>query len=89
METLADEKALARSLDPSGHRPLRQAKQMRRAEILRGAWYDKDRLVQAAEERFSLPKQLPGYFSDSTILKPWRPESKAQSAESKVLPPES
>ena len=82
METLADEKALARSLDPSGHRPLRQAKQMRRAEILKGAWYDSDRLVQAAEQQFALPAQLPGYFKDSTIVKPWG-ESKEQSAKSK------
>jgi hypothetical protein len=82
METLADEKALARSLDPSGHRPLRQAKQMRRAEILRGAWYDKERLVQAAEQQFALPTQLPGYFADSTLIKPWAPE--AQSAKQKA-----
>jgi hypothetical protein len=75
METLADEKALARSLDPSGHRPLRQAKRMRRAEILKGAWYDKDRLVQAAEQQFSLPTQLPGYFADSNIVKPWDPDA--------------
>jgi hypothetical protein len=75
METLADDKALARSLDPSGHRPLRQAKQMRRAEILKGAWYDKERLVQAAEERFALPKQLPGYFQDSSIRRPWTTEA--------------
>jgi hypothetical protein len=82
METLADEKALARSLDPSGHRPLRQAKRMRRAEILKGAWYDKDRLVQAAEEQFALPKQLPGYFKDSSIKRPWAPESTEHGAQS-------
>jgi len=82
METLADEKALARSLDPSGHRPLRQAKRMRRAEILKGAWYDKDRLVQAAEEQFALPKQLPGYFKDSAIRRPWAIESTEHGAQS-------
>jgi hypothetical protein len=48
---------------------------MRRAEILKGAWYDKDRLVQAAEEQFALPKQLPGYFKDSAIRRPWAIES--------------
>jgi hypothetical protein len=78
METLADDQALARSLDPSGHRPLRQAKQMRRAEILKGAWYDQDMLVQVAEQHFALPSQLPGYFKDSTIVKPWD-EQRAQS----------
>jgi hypothetical protein len=83
METLADDKALARSLDPSGHRPLRQAKQMRRAEILKGAWYDQDRLVQVAEEHFALPSQLPGYFKDSTIVKPWD-EHRAQSTEQRA-----
>ena len=82
METLADEKALARSLDPSGHRPLRQAKRMRRAEILKGAWYDQERLVQAAEERFALPTQLPGYFKDSNLIKPWAPQSTVHGAQS-------
>lgn len=75
MEALADEHALARTLDPSGQRQLRQAKQMRRAEIMKGAWYDPERLVQAAEERFALPAQLPDYFRDSTIVKPWVPAS--------------
>jgi hypothetical protein len=89
MEALADDEAVARSLDPSGQRPLRQAKQMRRAEILKGAWYDKDRLVQAAEQQFALPSQLPGYFQDSAILKPWRAEvqsakRKAQTADDEV-----
>ena len=86
METLADENALARSLDPSGHRPLRQAKQMRRAEILKGAWYDKDRLVQAAEQRFALPTQLPNYFKDSSIRRPWSVGSTEHGAQSTEEP---
>ena len=71
VEALADEKAMARRLDPSGHLPLRKAKTMRRNAILRGAWYEPERLVQVAQEQFGLPQLLPGYYSDSTIKKPW------------------
>jgi hypothetical protein len=71
MEALADERGYARGLDPSGHRPLRLAKRMRRSEILRGAWYEPERLIQVAEDRFALPGMLPGYFLDSLVTRPW------------------
>ncbi|HEX9895472.1 MAG TPA: zinc dependent phospholipase C family protein [Gemmatimonadales bacterium] len=71
VEVLADEKALARRLDPSGHLPLSKAKAMRRSAILRGAWYEPERLVQVAQEQFGLPALLPGYFADSAVKKPW------------------
>ena len=73
----------ARSLDPSGHRPLRQAKQMRRAEILKGAWYDQDMLVQVAEQHFALPIATPGLLQgldDHQAVGRGRAKRKAQSA---------
>jgi hypothetical protein len=71
MEALADERAFARTLDPSGHLPLAQAKRMRRREMLKGAWYEPERLVTAAEARFAPPSQLPGYWSSSAKRRPW------------------
>jgi hypothetical protein len=71
VEALSDEKALARRLDPSGHQTLRKAKAMRRNAFLRGAWYEPERLVQVAQEHFALPANLPGYFADSSLQKPW------------------
>jgi hypothetical protein len=72
METLAHETALARRLDPSGARPLRMAKRMRRTEMLRGAWREPDRLLTLAETSFGLPQELPGYWGDSKLEKPWK-----------------
>lgn len=76
VEALSDERALARRLDPSGHNPLRRAKQIRRNEILRGAWYEPERLSEMADHAFGLPKELPGYFADSAVIKPWQAGSR-------------
>lgn len=74
MEQLtADRASLARRLDPSGIRSLRRAKQMRRSEVLRGAWFEPERLLPVAEAQFGLPRELPGYWEDSSIVKPWEP----------------
>ena len=64
---------LARRLDPSGARPLRQAKRMRRGEVIRGAWFEPERLIEAAENIFGLPAQLPGFWQDSLLVRPWLP----------------
>ena len=72
MELLAHRaRSLAGSLDPSGARMLRLAKVMRRSAVLRGAWFEPERLLGLAEERFGLPTQVPGYWEDSTLIKPW------------------
>jgi len=73
VEALSDERGFARSLDPSGHLPLGIAKRMRRREMVKGAWYEPERLIRVAEEKFGLPTQLPGYWRDSAIRKPWLP----------------
>lgn len=72
IDALGDEKGFGRRLDPSGHDPLRRAKLMRRREMLRGAWMEPERLVQVAQEAFSLPSQLPGFWQDSKIVMPWK-----------------
>lgn len=72
VESLSDKKAFGRRLDPSGHDPLRKAKLMRRKEMFRGAWMEPDRLVRVAQEEFSLPSQLPGFWQDSKIVTPWK-----------------
>jgi hypothetical protein len=71
VEALADERGFARRLDPSGHRALQAAKKLRRGEMLRGAWYEPERLLDLAEERFGLPDTLPGFFRESIVEKPW------------------
>jgi len=71
VEALGDEKGFARRLDPSGNRSLRVAKQMRRSEILKGAWYEPERLTRTADDQFGLPAQLPGYWQDSLKRRPW------------------
>lgn len=71
IDALADEKGFARRLDPAGHLPLGIAKRMRRREMVKGAWYEPERLVTVAEERFGLPTQLPGYWRDSVVHRPW------------------
>ena len=72
VEALADKQSFGRRLDPSGHDPLRKAKLMRRREMFRGAWMEPERLVRVAQEEFSLPSQLPGFWQDSKIVMPWK-----------------
>ena len=63
--------ALALDLDPIGARNLRHAKRMRRSEVLKGVWFEPERLIPMAEAEFGLPGQLPGFWQDSTIVRPW------------------
>jgi hypothetical protein len=87
VEVLADEKAFARGLDPSGHDPLRRAKLTRRREMLKGAWMEPERLVRVAQEQFALPTQLPGYWQDSRIVAPWKEAAAGGSVPGVALPP--
>lgn len=68
-------RALAPQLDPIGARNLRRAKRIRRLEVFRGVWFQPDRLLPVADREFGLPGQLPGYWADSTIIRPWAGES--------------
>lgn len=72
MELLAERReGLARRLDPSGTHPLRHAKRMRRGEVIRGAWFEPERLIDTAENLFGLPEHLPGFWQDSAVVRPW------------------
>jgi hypothetical protein len=61
----------ARALDPSGSEPLRRAKRWRRKALLRGALLEPERLLEAAEERFGLPRMDLGYWAGSEVERPW------------------
>lgn len=71
MEMLAERDARPRRLDPSGEKPLRLAKGMRRETLLAGGWRDPARLKARAEEVFGLPQhQLPLWHA-ARVKKPW------------------
>jgi len=75
MEVLgAQERALARRRDPSGNRALRHAKRMRRDAVMRGAWFEPERLLPMAEAQFGLPKRDLRYWGASRVERPWEPD---------------
>jgi zinc dependent phospholipase C len=80
MELLAESLASARHLDPSGERPLKTAKEMRRRVMREAGRRDTARLQDAADEHFGLPDRAFAYWSRITRKLPWRaPEGSAPS----------
>ena len=80
MELLADTVASARHLDPSGERPLKTAKEMRRRVMREAGRRDTARLQDAADEHFGLPERALVYWSRIKRKLPWRaPEGSAPS----------
>ena len=71
MDMLADPVAEPRELDPSGDRPLRIAKRMRREALLAGGWRDPERLKAVAEEHFGLPERKLPFWRAAALKKPW------------------
>lgn len=71
METLRSEAGRARELDPTGHRPLDQAKRLRRRELVRGSWTNRERMLEAAAQHYGLPDHPLEYWLDSTVTRPW------------------
>lgn len=71
MDMLADPIAEPRGLDPSGDRPLRIAKRMRREALLAGGWRDPERLKAVAEEHFGLPERKLPFWRAAALKKPW------------------
>ena len=71
METLRSEAGRARELDPTGHRPLDQAKRLRRKELVSGGWADRGHMLEAAGSHFGLPEHPLEYWLDSTVTRPW------------------
>lgn len=70
MELLGDMSPAARELDPSGERPLRTAKQLRR-RILLQAGRNRAKLRHTAEKQFGLPVRAPTYWAKRERKLPW------------------
>jgi hypothetical protein len=80
MELLADSVPAARHLDPSGERPLKTAKEMRRRVLQDAGRRDTAQLQSAADEQFGLPTKPLNYWAKIPRKLPWRaPEGTAPS----------
>jgi zinc dependent phospholipase C len=80
MELMAESAASARHLDPSGERPLKTAKEMRRRVMREAGRRDTTRLQDAANEQFGLPDRALVYWNKLKQKLPWRaPEGTAPS----------
>lgn len=80
MDLLADCVPAARHLDPSGERPLKTAKEMRRRVLREAGRRDTAQLQSAADEQFGLPAKPLTYWAKIARKLPWRaPEGSAPS----------
>jgi hypothetical protein len=80
MELLTESVSAARHLDPSGERPLKTAKEMRRRVIREAGRRDTAELQEAAQEHFGLPGRPLVFWSKILKKLPWRaPEGSAPS----------
>jgi len=80
MELLTESVSSARHLDPSGERPLKTAKEMRRRVIREAGRRDTAELQEAANEHFGLPGRQLVFWSRISQKLPWRaPEGSAPS----------
>ena len=80
LPTLAESVPAARHLDPSGERPLKTAKEMRRRVLRDAGRRDTTRLQNAADEQFGLPERPLVYWPKMARKLPWRaPEGSAPS----------
>jgi zinc dependent phospholipase C len=80
MELLTESVSSARHLDPSGERPLKTAKEMRRRVMREAGRRDTAVLQEAANEHFGLPSRALVFWSKIPRKLPWRaPEGTAPS----------
>lgn len=80
MELMAESVSSARHLDPSGERPLKTAKEMRRRVMRDAGRRDTAKLQDAAAEHFGLPDRTLIYWARISRKLPWRaPEGSAPS----------
>jgi hypothetical protein len=80
MELLTESVSSARHLDPSGERPLKTAKEMRRRVMREAGRRDSAVLQEAANEHFGLPSRALVFWSKIPRKLPWRaPEGTAPS----------
>jgi hypothetical protein len=80
MELLTESVSSARHLDPSGERPLKTAKEMRRRVMREAGRRDTAELQDAAHEHFGLPPRALVFWNKISKKLPWRaPEGSAPS----------
>ncbi|HET6836957.1 MAG TPA: zinc dependent phospholipase C family protein [Gemmatimonadales bacterium] len=80
VELLNESTASARHLDPSGERPLKTAKEIRRRVLREAGRRDTAELQQAATEHFGLPPRALVFWNKISKKLPWRaPEGTAPS----------
>ncbi|HEX6434984.1 MAG TPA: zinc dependent phospholipase C family protein [Gemmatimonadales bacterium] len=80
VELLNESTASARHLDPSGERPLKTAKEIRRRVLREAGRRDTAELQQAAKEHFGLPPRALVFWNKISKKLPWRaPEGTAPS----------
>jgi hypothetical protein len=72
MELLTESAASARHLDPSGERPLKMAKEMRRRVLREAGRRDTAELQQAANDHFGLPNRALAFWNRIPKKLPWR-----------------
>ncbi len=80
VEFLQGPASRALQLDPSGERPLKSAKEIRRKVMRSGGRRRNERLVSAAQEHFGLPDRPLAFWPGIPAKLPWRaPEGSAPS----------
>jgi hypothetical protein len=85
VELLNESAASARHLDPSGERPLKTAKEIRRRVIREAGRRDTAELQEAAREHFGLPSRALTFWNKIPKKLPWRaPEGTAPSPKNLV-----
>lgn len=72
MELLTESVSSARHLDPSGERPLKTAKEMRRRVMREAGRRDTAELQDAANEHFGLPERALVFWTKIAKKLPWR-----------------
>jgi hypothetical protein len=72
LELLAETASSARHLDPSGERPLKTAKEMRRRVMREAGRRDTARLQDAAQEQFGVPDRPFVFWNQLQRRLPWR-----------------
>lgn len=98
VEVLRSEGRRARLLDPIGHRPLAQAKRLRRKALVAGGWGDREHMLETALSHFGIPNEPLEYWLDSAVEKPWTlphpgaglitsPDASTKERSALILPP--
>jgi len=85
MELLGEADPSARKLDPSGERPLKVAKEMRRRALREWGRRSRDRLSDVAHEHYGLPDHPLRYWPRLATRLPWRAPVGALPAPDKLV----